>query len=951
MSNEDQEILDEFVVESLEHLADVESQLLSIEAAGADIDVDLVNTVFRAIHSIKGAAGFLGLPRINELAHCLENVLNLMREEKLVPTSTIVDGLLSASDTLQAMVADVGASNEVDISNHLVELENCIKSGLAGGSSEATPPVEAAVAAAEPPAAQEAPATPVPPAAAAAPAAETTPIEVHIREDLPLAEALDLAVADAKRAREFAEAEAAAKKPDPREAILAASSEEPRSSGEASDGRKTSNLKSTSGSESSIRVSVETVDHLMNLAGELVLSRNQLLQALAARENNGFESVAARINQVTTEMQDAIMKTRMQPIGNVFNKFSRVVRDLAAKLDKRINLSIEGSEVEVDKTIIEAISDPLTHLIRNSVDHGMETPPQRVTAGKPEYGNVYLRAQPQSGKVIIEIQDDGRGINADVVRSKALDKGLITAEQAQQMSDREAARLIFLPGFSTAEQISDVSGRGVGMDVVRTNIEKLGGSVEIFTTLGTGTCIQITLPLTLAIIPSLIVRSGADRLAIPQVNINELVRVRPEDAKQRFARVKDADVLRLRDTLLPVVRLNEVFGSQPTGRTIVQDLAQEGAAAQNVIVVETGQQRYGILVDGLCDSEEIVVKPVGAQLNDCPCLSGATILGDGRVALIVDVSGIANYTNLRAVTERANAENDDQHGGQKTSNEVQSVLLFNNRDHESFAIPMGMISRIESIAASEIESVGHREMLHSRGVAMPLIQLDMCVTAAPADRSGRLFVIVYSVAGREVGMLASHIEDIRAIPLDVDTDVHSERGIAGSLAIEGRTVRVLNLHDITHSALPDLKGEPKRTTQPDLHLCLAEDSAFFRKQVSNFLRDAGFNVSDFEDGQEAWETLVQDKSAFDLVVTDIEMPRMNGLEFCRRIKADPELRRLPVIALTSLASETDVSNGRRAGIDDYQVKLDRENLIRAIREQSEKASNNKSDKESKEVLV
>ncbi|QDV71038.1 Chemotaxis protein CheA [Rosistilla carotiformis] len=937
MSNEDQEILDEFVVESLEHLADIESQLLTIEAAGADVDVDLVNTVFRGVHSIKGAAGFLGLPRINELAHCLENVLNLMREEKLVPTSSIVDGLLSASDTLQAMVADVGSSNEVDISDHLVALENCIASGVAGGVT--TQPT--AIAETPPPAP---PSPPSPP--------EADAIEVQIREDLPLAEALDQAVADAKRAREQAAAEAAeaAKLKQPT-SVPAPVIDSSSASLEPGEGRKAAGPKSAAGGESSIRVSVETVDHLMNLAGELVLSRNQLLQALAARENNGFESVAARINQVTTEMQDAIMKTRMQPIGNVFNKFSRVVRDLTAKLDKRINLSIEGSEVEVDKTIIEAISDPLTHLIRNAVDHGMETPAQRLTAGKAEYGNVYLRAQPQSGKVVIEIQDDGRGINADVVRNKALDKGLITADQAQQMSDREAARLIFLPGFSTAEQISDVSGRGVGMDVVRTNIEKLGGSVEIFTTLGTGTCIQITLPLTLAIIPSLIVRSGADRLAIPQVNINELVRVRPEDAKNRFARVKGADVLRLRNSLLPVVRLNEVFGGQTSGRTIVQDLAQEGAAAQNVIVVETGQQRYGILVDGLCDSEEIVVKPVGAQLNDCPCLSGATILGDGRVALIVDVSGIANYTNLRAITERANAEAGEKQNASRSSSEVQSVLLFNNREQESFAIPMGMISRIESIAASEIESVGHREMLHSRGVAMPLIQLDMCVTAAPADRSGQLFVIVYSVSGREVGLLASHIEDIRAIPLDVDTDVHNERGIAGSLAMENRTVRVLNLHDITHTALPDLKGEPKKHVKPDLHLCLAEDSAFFRKQVSNFLRDAGFNVSDFEDGQEAWETLIQDKTAFDLVVTDIEMPRMNGLEFCRRIKADPQLCRLPVIALTSLASESDVSNGRRAGIDDYQVKLDRENLIRAIRELSEKAMSQKAAEPLKEVLV
>ena len=712
MEFEDQEIINEFVVESTEHLADVENQFLTIEANGENIDVDLVNEVFRAVHSIKGAAGFMGFTTINRLAHSLENVLNLMREEKLTPTSPIVDVMLKAADKLSGLIATVTESNGVDVTEHVTLLDSIAEGTFGDGAAapaeetapESAEPVETPAEKAIEPAealvsetpAEPTPATPAEPAPAPAPVAAQEPVPDKLA---PVA------------------------KPK------AKSEEAPVSNAP----------KSTA--ESSIRVSVESLDHLMNLAGELVLGRNQLLQTIGSGEKTGLESVAARINQVTCEMQDAIMQARMQPIGNVFNRFSRVVRDLSAKLGKQCDLTIEGKDVEVDKTIVEAIADPLTHLVRNAVDHGLETPANRTNAGKNPTGKLLLRALHQSGKVCIEIKDDGAGIDPQKILNKAIEKGLITSEQGAQMSDRDIYRLIFAPGFSTAEKISDVSGRGVGMDVVRTNIERLGGTVEVESQLGAGSTIQVTLPLTLAIIPSLIVHSHSQRFAIPQVNIVELVRIRRNEVEQKIGRVKGAEVLRLRGSLLPLVRLSEAFGINNEPKDDSEESTAGGAL--NIIVVETGQVRYGLIVDGLFDSEEIVVKPLGRHLKDCRCLSGATILGDGRVALILDVSGVANQVDLSSTSESSQAHDKGNDVTGEDQADTQSLLLFSNAEDEQFALPMSIVSRIERVRTDQIDSVGNQLVLQYRGASLPLLALEQQITAKPRANLERLFIVVF----------------------------------------------------------------------------------------------------------------------------------------------------------------------------------------------------------------
>jgi len=890
------ELLGEFVVEANEHMAGIENQFLSIEESGADVDVNLINEVFRGIHSIKGAAGFLGLTTVNDLSHHLENILNMMRNHELTPTSPMIDIMLRAADRLQGLLNDVENSNNLDVSEHIAALE-----AVAAGEM---PAVETTAE----PAAEET-------SESEAPAAETPATE----DDM-----------DAQIAKAFAAQAAAKAKPAPAEenpepapaAPVARAKEE---------NKKESNEKKVA-PDANIRVSVGVLDKLMNLAGELVLSRNQLMQAIGSSDQSSLDSIASRLDQVTSEVQESIMQTRMQQIGSVFSKFPRIVRDLSGKLGKQCLLNIEGKEVEVDKTIVEAIGDPLTHLIRNSVDHGIESPADRKRAGKPEEGTMNLRACYQAGKVRIEIEDDGAGIDPSKLKEKAISKGILTQERADQMGDREAIRLIFHPGFSMAAKVTDVSGRGVGMDVVKTNIAKLGGIVDIESTVGEGTLIVITLPLTLAIIPSLIVQCREDRFAIPQVNIAELVRVRGEELDKRIGHVQDAEVLRLRGSLLPLIRLADVVGinkhAEPTETAITEGEAER--AALNIIVVETGEQQFGIIVDGLHDSEEIVVKPLSRHLQGAPCLSGATILGDGHVALILDVAGIAASEDIRCDEE---LNKDEKKVISHSDEDTQYMLLFSNHSSEHFAVSMDIISRIDRIETLQIDSVGGQELLQYRNITMPLIRLENCITARESEEAERLYVIVFEAAGKEVGLLVPILEDIRDVTTDIDQVTFVERGVLGSMVLSEKTTRFIDIFEIAELAHPEWfetkEIEVEENKLPPLVL-LAEDSGFFRKQVAAMMVEKGYRVVDCEDGQIAWDTLETGDFEFDVVVTDIEMPNMNGFEFAERIKQSPQWGHLPVIALTSLAGSADMQRGMDVGIDDYQIKMDRDKLLNAL---------------------
>ena len=925
------ELLGEFVVEANEHLADIENQFLSIEESGADVDVDLINEVFRGIHSIKGAAGFMGLTKVNDLAHSLENLLNMMRNDELIPTSPMIDIMLRAADELQGLINDVENSNDVDVSEHVKALE-----AFATG---------------------EAPTEAVPTAEAAPEPVDQKPTDEEVAEDdMDAAIAKAFAAQAAEKAAKQASEAAPTPKPTPAPQAEAPAPAEPKpAAAKKKEAKKETGEKKSTAPEANIRVPVGVLDKLMNLAGELVLSRNQLMQAISSKDRSGLDAIASHLDQVTTEVQESIMQTRMQQIGSVFSKFPRIVRDLSSKLTKQCALNIEGKEVEVDKTIIEAIGDPLTHLIRNSVDHGVELPADRKKAGKPEEGTMDLRAFYQAGKVRIEIEDDGAGIPPGKLKEKAVSKGILTQEQADEMSDREAIRLIFHPGFSMAAKVTDVSGRGVGMDVVKTNISKLGGTVDVESTVGKGTLIIITLPLTLAIIPSLIVQCREDRFAIPQVNIAELVRVRAEEVSQRIGQVQDAKVLRLRGNLLPLIELSDVLemtdvleikgpfkAEEETADEETTNQEDAPRKAINIIVVETGDQRFGIIVDGLHDSEEIVVKPLSRHLQSCPCLSGATILGDGHVALILDVPGMAAHEGIRSdeelnAEEAAVAANDEE--------ESQYLLLFSNHASEHFAVSMDIVSRIERICADQVDSVGGYELLQHGSATMPLMRLENCITAEASEPAKRIYVIVFEANGKEVGLIVPKLEDIREVTTVIDQTTFIERGILGSMVLEEKTTRLIDLFEIAEIAHPEwFEDQVSVVVEEDDSppvILLAEDSTFFRKQVASMISDRGYEVIDCEDGLIAWETLQSGEHEFDLVVTDIEMPNMNGFEFAERIKQS-QWSHLPVIALTSLAGSADIQRGIEVGIDDYQIKMDRDKLLNSIQNfTGSKAGNNK----------
>lgn len=948
MSIEDDEILQGFIEESLEHLADIENDLLAIEENGADIDVELVNKVFRAAHSIKGGAGFMGLTVIQDLAHAAENVLGLIRSEKLVPNPDIINVLLMAADELQQLIENVAASNTVDISSHTNALNIIFEGGEAPAAAarpERAPSPPSSVEITSQPDDEEEPSTEIQEEESQAESVIETDEETHDEQDV--------------------------------DHELMASSD---SVGGARTRKTTSTPQKT---DTSIRVTVSLLDQLMNLAGELVLSRNQLLQTITSGDVRNAEAVGQRIDLVTSELQEAIMLTRMQPIGNVFNKFPRVVRDLSKKLGKQIDLTIVGKDVELDKTIIESINDPLTHLVRNSVDHGIESPQDRASKGKDLRGLIVLKAYHAAGQVVIEISDDGKGLDGDMLAEAAVKKGLITSDQAKVMSEKERINLILLPGFSTAKKVTDVSGRGVGMDVVKTNLDQLGGSIEIESEVGKGSTISIKLPLTLAIIPCQIVMTGGERYAIPQVNLEELLRIPAAKVKERVERVGDAEVVRLRGNLLPLIRMAEVFDIEPTYYDPVLDETkndrrrniadrrskssplfkdenapapeprsneydrerkqserrQSASSALNIVVVSTGAMKYGLIVDRLHDSEEIVIKPLGRHLQQCQGYAGATIMGDGRIALILDVSNIARMAGLTSLdgSERAAELAEATKEAITKTRDKQSLLTFSSSATEQFGVPLNQVERVEKIKRQNIEEIGGRRVMQYRGGSLPLISIDEVASVLPLDDREDLLVIVFHIAGKDVGLLAIGPIDAIEISADIDDVTLKQPGIMGSAIIGNRTTMLVNIFEIIRTSNPQWFEDHAAYAEVSVDdntqaptILIVEDSNFFRNQVKGYMEEAGFNVLEAEDGRVALNILESQIDEITMVVTDIEMPNMDGFTLTEKIKTDKRFSHLPVIALTTLAADEDIARGKAVGVDEYHIKLDKERLMESV---------------------
>jgi two-component system chemotaxis sensor kinase CheA len=792
------DLIKEFLIESHENLDRLESDLVELEKDPHAKET--LSSIFRTIHTLKGSAGFLGYGQLEAVSHVGENLLSRMRDGLLVINPDIAGALLATVDVVRRMLGEIestGAPEERDYSE-LIQLLDRLKDGNEAGSEPATPEPEPQPepVAAEPVAAE------AEPAAAPAPAAPT-PAPAPAPVEAPAPATAVAAVAPAPAPAPLVPAVVT-----PAAAPAAATPAVASTPVPAAPASEHLEQRSSAASDSSIRVDVSLLDKLMNLVGELVLARNQVLQFTSKHADSAFTATAQRLNLITTELQGSAMKTRMQPIGNIWSKLPRVVRDLSASCGKEIRLEMEGNDTELDKTIIEAIKDPLTHIVRNSVDHGIETPDVRLERGKPAEGCLKMRAFHEGGQVNIEIIDDGGGIDLDRVKQKAIQRGIISPEQAARMSEHDGLHLIFMPGFSTAEKITNVSGRGVGMDVVKTNIEKIGGTVDLQSQLGKGTTLKIKIPLTLAIIPALIVSSGSERFAIPQISLLELLRLDASNAIQQIESIHGSPVYRLRGKLLPLVYLNSELGLKPVGDT------PAGEREVNIVVVQADGHPFGLVVDEINDTQEIVVKPLGKQLKGVTCFAGATIMGDGRVALILDVLGLAQQSRVVAEVQNRNSHLESAADARKQQDRRQTLLIFSAGRGTRMAIPLSTVARLEEFARSSIEYSGGQPVVRYRGQILPLIKVAHYVPSvgqqAEDDENAPMQVVVYTENGKSVGLVVGKIDDIVSEVITEKRHAYGN-GILGSIVVQDQVTDLLDVQSVIRAFDPSFgpsKGTP-----------------------------------------------------------------------------------------------------------------------------------------------
>lgn len=921
----DESLLQEFVTEGREHLSSIEPDLLILEREGENANSDIINRVFRAIHSIKGASGFFGLEALKNLSHSMENLLMMVRDGKMTPNPSVMDPLLVGVDRLNVMLDDIQESESVEYKDIVEQLEYLMANGGAPAPGEkvqltvaetTTKTTEAeTIEFCESALASLSLLNPERLAVDSAIKQGQFLFLIRVYSDVDLEAknrnplqfmdsllstgtvldtALDVsAIQDIRSALDvrlpitflyssvlegdllglsldipenqvvklkaddvlegkieaFDAAQSKSAEPEPeakpvaqpvaqKEEVPVSKQEEPQPEAPKAEAKKAEKAEkpataSKASADDTVRVKVDLLNKLMDLAGEMVLARNQLVRSVDQDHsgNSALTGIIQNVDLVTSDLQEHIMQTRMQPIASVFGKFPRIVRDLSKQLNKEMELHTSGEEVELDKSILESLSDPLTHLIRNSCDHAMEMPDERVANGKNRCGSIYLRAYQESGHINIAITDDGKGIDHEKIAGSAIKKGLVSESDVKRMSPQDQVNMIFLPGFSTAEKITDVSGRGVGMDVVRTNIEAIGGSISIETEVGIGTTILLSLPLTLAIIPSLVVEVSNETFAIPQINLVELVSVKSSEMMERIGMVGTAPVLKLRGSLLPLVNLANVLdlpqsnkplpegvederranGSRRKKQIISDEMVSETEGLmtvsnrrlseerrkiasfidptrdQNILVLKSGHSQYGLIVDDIRDMEEIVVKPLSSFIKCSKCFSGATIMGDGRVSMILDASGIVAASGMSFAeinAERERLESQIATSGYHDSR--QSVILFNSASDEVFAVSLSSILRLEKFEMKDVELMGSRRYLPYRGKGLRLVDLNEFLPVAPMNLdTAEAYLIIPKEGDGSFGIMASQIIDTLDTNIVLEKSHIKHTSVNGSAVING----------------------------------------------------------------------------------------------------------------------------------------------------------------------
>jgi two-component system, chemotaxis family, sensor kinase CheA len=966
-------LISEFVAEAQEHLATAEEDALTLEHAGICDGEETLNRLFRALHTIKGGAACVEFDGIKAFAHEMESVAGLLRDGKLVATPELSHLLLEGLDKLKAGVLS-GNGTIDDPDPVLARLQQAVRQpasnvliGAAAKSSCANfdlCAIDTRAVRAEgmhvfditidvekeckrlgcTPAGLYELMGSIGTVLASCPEAaafKTSPNVLSIASVLLASiiddpeilfpglgiEPLSFVHYAPEQLPDHVPAPIVAP-PPPAPASVSIPAKSPAAPPRSP--------------EKMLRIPVEIADNLMNLAGELVVVRNRSQQLQASGNAGEISAMNQRLNVVTSDLQRMVMRTRMQPVGNVFGRFTRVVRDLGRSLGKEIEVEITGSEVELDKSIIDGVVEPLMHLVRNSVDHGIESPEERKRCGKSAVGLIRLVAEHQAGLVNIMVIDDGKGIDPKKLRQAAVEKGLMPQHQADALSDREALHLIFLPGFSTAKEISEISGRGVGMDVVRASLQKLGGVVEIQSIAGKGSTISIRLPLTLAIIPAIILATGGQSFAIPQVNVLEVVWLHGDQVYQAIQKIEESEVYWLRGRVLPLIRLSTVLQIPQTfvdpelederqeRRRMASDRRQAGPDSHEdrrsgivdrrvspenslyIIVLRIGSDRIGLCVEDIVDTEEIVVKPLHGRLKESEVYAGVTVLGDGTTAMILDVPELARVGGVRSDNAETRLE-----VARIGSSEPQKMLVFTN-GLEHFAVPLSLLMRVDEIGPGDIQTLAGREFLRFRDSVIPLVRIESVIPSVQSRYDDADLHVIIPRIGNPVAILVSQIVDI--VEIDNDALVHStgQEAIIGTQVIQGYATSLLDLCALAASVDPVHPGHERDTRGKCI--LVVEDSTLYTALVTSVFHGHGYEVITAENGREALHVLGQ--HAVDCIVSDIEMPVMDGLELARQLKVNPSTRGIPLVGMSMIEEKVMRSRTLSAGFDDFCSKSD-----------------------------
>lgn len=866
MSANDDVLLKEFLIESYDGLNSLKSFINDLEKDPSSSDI--INNLFRTVHTLKGSASFLGFTRLKNLSHSVEGLLDHLRQFKIAFGQDTYDILLESFDCFHLILKSIEATKSevgVEVDTLIVKLELFLElpSGNPATESSKAPVIELAA--------------------------------IPVYQEMPDKQEKKDEVVETPRVPE----------------------------GEAK--------KTISVADSVVKVNVKLLDKIMNMIGELVVNRNQILQYAGKNDDFDLQKLTHQLDLITSELQNEFMSTRMQPVGQVLNKFERVVKDLSKLQGKKVQLQITGQETELDKTLIEAIKDPLTHLIRNAVDHGIEQPQERINAKKNEVATLKLMALHENGKVSIRIQDDGRGIDHERIKSKAVEKGIITKEASEKMGIKDIVNLIFAPGFSTAEKVTDISGRGVGMDVVKTNIEKIGGEIDIQTVKGLGTTITLKIPLTLAIIPSLTVYSNQKAYCIPQLNIVEFVLLDVSQNSSQLQHMHGVNFLRLREKLIPIYSLTALL-EQPDMKGLSE---LENNDLLNIVVVNGDGQEYGLVVDSIFDIEEIVVKPLSRNLKNLEYYSGATIMGSGEISLILDTSSIIRKINPNRLKNEIKIE-EHSLASHFRNDGTRDFLIFTLRDNKKYGVSLSFIERIEEIEKHHLNFSGTNIFTKYRDQVMPLVDVQRGIdSSAPLVLDGSMVqVLVINVQGHLVGLIVNKVHDTLSIMDDIDEFANNHPSLSGTVYVKDEAVLILNLTHILNSINIDINSREGKDKKILFHV---DDSKMHRSIFKDIIETEFsdiFEIISFENPVEFFNYLKNNESLvkeLTLLMTDIDMPKMNGWELVKELNKNYSHLKILPMTLTSRDELEDKEKSKEINIRCHLKKFDKVDIVNAVK--------------------